>query len=159
MKEKVIYIAYDDKRFDNLAEGFAYDMAALRSVANELWFIQTDEVYDGFNHIPCGKYNSVIVAFNHTANIEKLMELFVLCPIVYCATDRAAKVFTGILKNPKRTINIEGLTKGINYWFDGEDRFYQENYFIDSLKEKALLQFCHLKNTIEDFVKNNGIAA
>lgn len=159
MNEKLIYVAYDNKRFDNLAEGFAYDMAALRSIANELWFIQTDEIYDGFNHIPCNKYETAIVAFNHTADIKKLMELFVLCPIVYCATDRAAKVLSGVLRNPKRTISVEGLAKGINYWFDGEDRFYHEEYFIDNFNDIALPQFCRLKNTIEDFIKNNGIAA
>ena len=159
MAEKLIYIAYDDKRFDDLQEGFAYDMAALRSVANELWFVQTDLPYDGFNHIPCNHYENAIIGFNHTADIQKIIQFFVDCPIIYCATDRAAQVLTGVLKNPNRTISIEGLAKGINYWFDGADRFYHEEHFIDNFDGTAFAQFCCLRDTIEIFIKNNGIAA
>ena len=159
MAEKLIYITYDNKHFDDLKEGFAYDMAALRKVANELWFIKLSEEVDGFNRIPFDKLPNSIVSFNHSADIMKIMEYFVLCPIVYCATDRAAEVLTGLLKNPKKTVTIEGLAKGINYWFDGDDRYYHEEHFIDNFQDFALTQFCRFKESIEKFIENNGIAA
>lgn len=159
MKKKTIYVTYDDKRFENLAEGFAYDMAALRSIAEELWFIGINGEFEGFNSIPINHYEGLISSFTHAADLEMIMQLFIKCPIVYCATDRAAEIFTKILRKPRQKILLEGLAKGINYWFEGDDRYYHEDYFIDKFEESTLVQFCRLRKTIEDFIENNGIAA
>lgn len=156
---KVIYLAYDDTRFEDLNEGFAYDSAALRSVANDLWFIRLNLEADSFNRIPLNKLANSIESFNHAADIVKIMELFILCPIVYCATDKAAKVLTGVLKNPRRTVMVDGLSKGINYWFDGIDKYCHEEYFIDSLEGEALSAFDDFRAVINTFIENNGLSA
>lgn len=159
MKTKTIYISYDNKKFENLIEGFNYDMAALRSIAEELWFIETDSEVEGFNLIPASRYENLIISFTHAADIETIMKLFIKCPIVYCASDKAAEIFTKILRKPGQKILLEGLSKGINYWFEGNDRYYHEDYFIDKFENSALTQFCRLRKIIEDFIENNGIAA
>lgn len=155
-KQKIIYMTHDGKKFENLKKGVEYDLAAARHISNELWFIKTKEPVEGFNNIDAKDYETCIESFNHTQDIHKMIELFVESPIVYCATDRAAEVFTGFMCNPNLKLGIKGLRKGLNYWFDGNDCYIHEedfaDYFTDTAAQSA---FENLKEIILNFINEN----
>lgn len=158
-KQKMIYITHDGKRFKDMKKGFEYDLAAARHIANELWFIKTKEAVDGFNLISASDYETCIESYNHTQDIHTMINLFIEAPIIYCATERAAKVFTGFMRNPSKSeLEIKGLRKGLNYWFDGNDCFHHEEDFTDFFDGTAAEQsFENLRNSILNFISENVV--
>lgn len=158
MKRVIRYKAYDDTIFDNIEEGLQYDRAALSRVSNDLWFIKLNEEVEGFNDINSKNYGSCLESFLHTNDIRTLFEYFVMCPIVYCATEEAAKVYSLLLRNTSRTIEVKGIKVGLNYWFSDTNekaQYRQESFFVDDFSGEVLKDFAIFKLQIITFIMEN----
>ena len=160
MRKVIRYKAYDDTIFDNIEEGLQYDRAALSRVSNNLWFIKLNEEVEGFNDINSKNYSSCLESFLHTDDIRTLFEYFVTCPIVYCATEEAARVYSLLLRNTSRTIEVKGIKVGLNYWFSDIDssmnsQYRQESYFIDKFDSQVLEDFLFFKKQMLSFFEEN----
>ena len=158
MKKVIRYKAYDDTIFDNIEEGLQYDRAALSRVSNDLWFVKLNEEVEGFNDINSKNYSSCLESFLHTDDIRTLFEYFVTCPIVYCATEEAARVYSLLLRNTSRTIEVKGIKVGLNYWFsdiNGKAQYRQESFFVDDFSGEVLRDFAIFKLQIITFITEN----
>lgn len=160
MNNKRIYIAYDGTKFENIQEGYNYDCEALNSASNDIWFVDLGVGEKGFNEI---KLSDVKVeAFWHTNKIEKILDYFIKCPIIYCHTDKAAEVLFGFL-NPKwaRIIDermLDGLKKGINFFIhlSNDDMCFwhwEEFEYMYAGEERKKIE--NIIEIIEAFVNNN----
>lgn len=160
MNNKRIYIAYDGTKFENIQEGYAYDSNALNSVSNDIWFVDLGVEDKGFNEIKLNDIN--IEAFWHTNKIEKILDYFIKCSIIYCHTDKAAEVLFGFL-NPKwaRIIDermFDGLKKGINFFIhlNNDDMCFwhwEEFEYMYVGEERKKIE--NIIKIIEAFVDNN----
>lgn len=157
---KRIYLAYDGTKFDNIQEGYEYDRKVLNSVSNDIWFVDLGTEDKGFNEINLSEVN--VEAFWHTNKIEKILDYFVKCPIIYCHTDKAAEVLFGFL-NPKWA-NItdkhmfDGLKKGINFFIhlNNDDMFFWQwggFEYMYTGKEREKIE--NIIGTIEEFIDGN----
>lgn len=158
MKRVIRYKAYDDTIFDNIEEGLQYDRTALSRVSNDLWFIKLNEDVEGFNDINSKNYRTCLESFLHTNDIRTLFEYFVNCPIVYCATEEAAKVYSLLLRNTSRTIEVKGIKVGLNYWFSDTNekaQYRQESFFVDDFSGEVLKDFAIFKLQIITFITEN----
>lgn len=159
-KIKNVYLAYDGTKFNDIQEGYEYDRKALNSVSNDIWFVDLGTEDKGFNEITLSDIN--IEAFWHTNKIEKVLDFFVKCPIIYCHTDKAAKVLYGFL-NPKWA-NIadehmfDGLRKGINFFIhlNNDDMCFwhwEEFEYVYTGEDKEKIE--NIIGTIEEFIDGN----
>lgn len=157
MNRVIKYKAYDDTIFSSIEEGLHYDRAALSRVSNDLWFIKMNEEVEGFNDINVKNYSQCLESFLHTNDFLTLLHYFEICPIIYCATDEAAKVFSLFLRNTEKNFAIKGVKKGLNYWFSDSKtiQYYQESSFIDKFDNQTLQDFLVLKTQILDFFREN----
>ena len=157
-REILKYRAYDDTIFDNIHEGYRYDAAALSKFSNDLWFIKLNEVVEGFNDINAQNFSSCLESFLHPKDIPTLFEYFIICPIVYCATEEAARFYSLMLRNASKNLEVKGIKVGLNYWFsdtDEEAQYRQESFFIDKFSGKGLKDFTKLKRQIITFITEN----